>query len=200
MTEQLRYLGAMAKFRTYSFLNVLLILKTCTNASGVAGHKTWQSFGRQVKQREKGIMTLAPIFHKGDQKTNESDQPEESRGLAGFRAVYVWDVQQTSGKDLPEIGRVTGEPNFHRERLEQFVRSDALNCVTPTRSPQQEEWLRKAESLCYSIRRQLKLSPLYFMSLLTRICTLESVEAIRTSAFVRRRRNQYLTSLHRHRA
>ena len=45
-----RYLGAMAKFRAYSFLNVLLILKQCPNAGRVAGYKTWQSLGRQVKK------------------------------------------------------------------------------------------------------------------------------------------------------
>ena len=59
-----RYLAAIAKFRTYSFLNVLLILKACPNASRVAGYKTWQSFGRQVKQGEKGILILAPMFRK----------------------------------------------------------------------------------------------------------------------------------------
>jgi hypothetical protein len=68
-----RYLGAIARFRTYSFLNVLLILKACPNASRVAGYKTWQSFGRQVKQGEKGIMILAPMFRK------HTDKPEESK-------------------------------------------------------------------------------------------------------------------------
>jgi hypothetical protein len=36
-----RYLAAMAKFRAYSFLNVLLILKQCPNAGRVAGYRTW---------------------------------------------------------------------------------------------------------------------------------------------------------------
>jgi hypothetical protein len=49
-----RYLGAMAKFRTYSFLNVLLILKARPNASRVAGYKTWHSFGRQVRHPDPG--------------------------------------------------------------------------------------------------------------------------------------------------
>jgi len=46
------------KFRTYSVLNVLLILTQCPNAGRVAGYRTWQSFGRQVKTGEKGIMIL----------------------------------------------------------------------------------------------------------------------------------------------
>src|ERR1700730_3345475 len=116
-----RYLGAMAKFRTYSFLNVLLILKACPNASRVAGYRTWQSFGRQVKQGEKGIMILAPVFRKREENAGESDKTDGARRVAGFRAVYVWDEQQTRGKDMPEIGNVTGDPSFYLDQLEQFV-------------------------------------------------------------------------------
>lgn len=47
-----RYLGAMAKFRAYSLLNVLLILKQRPNAGRIAGYKTWQSLG-QVKKGER---------------------------------------------------------------------------------------------------------------------------------------------------
>ncbi len=121
-----RYLAAMAKFRAYSFLNVLLILKQCPNASRVAGYRTWQSFGRQVKQGAKGIMILAPMFRKGTETTDESSTTEESRRVAGFRAVYVWDEQQTTGKELPRIGSVTGDPSFYVERLEEFVRASGI--------------------------------------------------------------------------
>jgi hypothetical protein len=38
--------------------------------------------------------------------------------------VYVWDEQQTAGEDLPEIGRVTGDPSVYLERLETFVRAN----------------------------------------------------------------------------
>src|SRR5216683_1135739 len=69
-----RYLAAMAKFRAYSFLNVLLILKQSPNASRVAGYRTWQSFGRRVKQGEKGIMifgeSLKHLFRR-DKEFNE---------------------------------------------------------------------------------------------------------------------------------
>src|SRR5258708_38288220 len=62
-----RCLAAMAKFRAYSFLNGLLILKQSPNAGRVAGYRTWQPFGRQVKQSEKGNMILAPTFlHRTD--------------------------------------------------------------------------------------------------------------------------------------
>jgi N-terminal domain of anti-restriction factor ArdC len=86
-----RYLAAMAKFRAYSFLNVLLILKQCPNAGRVAGYRTWQPFGRQVKQGANGIMILAPMFRKRTETVDESNTTDESRKVAGSRAVYVWD-------------------------------------------------------------------------------------------------------------
>src|ERR1700687_6295183 len=115
-----RYLAAMAKFRTYSFLNVLLILKACPNAGRVAGYRTWQSFGRQVKQGEKGIMILAPMFRKRTEVADESNTTDESRKVAGFRAVHVWDEQQRQGEELPQIGSVTGDPSLYLERLREF--------------------------------------------------------------------------------
>src|SRR6266571_2794987 len=111
------YLAAMAKFRAYSFLNVLLILKQCPNAGRVAGYRTWQSFGRQVRQGENGIMILAPIFRKRTETADESNTTDEARKVAGFRAVYVWDEQQTTGKELPQIGSVTGDPTCYLTKL-----------------------------------------------------------------------------------
>jgi antirestriction protein ArdC len=121
-----RYLGAMAKFRAYSLLNVLLILKQCPNAGRVAGYKTWQSLGRQVKKGEKGIMILAPMFRKPTEKTADTGLTEESRRLAGFRAVHVFDKHQTEGSELPQIGSVSGDPSVYLERLEDFVRSTGI--------------------------------------------------------------------------
>jgi len=121
------YLGAMAKFRAYSFLNVLLILKACPNANRVAGYKTWQSLGRQVKQGEKGIMILAPIFRKNTESTSVATAKDDQRLVAGYRAVYVWDEQQTTGKPLPEIGQVTGDPSSYLARLEDYTRKCGIS-------------------------------------------------------------------------
>lgn len=121
------YLAAMARFRTYSLLNVLLILKACPQAIRVAGYKTWQSFGRHVKQGEKGIMILAPMFRKKEQKAEESQAKDNEINLAGFRAVYVWDESQTAGKALPEIATVTGNPSVYLPRLEEFARKRGVS-------------------------------------------------------------------------
>jgi hypothetical protein len=121
-----RYLGAMAKFRTYSFLSVLLILKTRPNARRVAGYKTWHSFGRLVKQGEKGILILAPMFR----KTPET--PERKQKLPPHRAGYPVCARSTSGMnskrqvDLPQIGTVTGDPSSYLQRLEQLVRAGGI--------------------------------------------------------------------------
>src|SRR5260370_25769528 len=72
------------------------------------------------------MMILAPMFRKGTETTDESSTTEESRRVACFRAVYVWDEQQTTGKELPQIGSVTGDPSFYHERLEEFVRASGI--------------------------------------------------------------------------
>ena len=119
-----RYLLAMAKFRAYSIFNVLLILRQCPDAGRVAGYRAWQSLGRHVKKGEKGIMILAPVLRKRTEATSKPDTTDESRAVATYRPVYVWDEQQTAGEDLPEIGRVTGYPRVYLERLETFVRAN----------------------------------------------------------------------------
>ena len=121
-----RYLGAMAKFRAYSFLNVLLILKQRPDARRVAGYKTWQSLGRQVRKGEKGIMILAPMFRKVADTKTENATEESVRRVSGFRAVYVWDEEQTAGNDLPQIGEITGDPTVYLAQLEDFVRKNGL--------------------------------------------------------------------------
>ena len=40
------YLGAMAKFRNYSFGNIMLIARQKPDATHVAGYRTWTSLGR----------------------------------------------------------------------------------------------------------------------------------------------------------
>ena len=47
-------------------------------------------------------MILAPIVRR---KADDEDEREEtSRNIAGFRAAYVFDISQTDGKELPQIG------------------------------------------------------------------------------------------------
>jgi hypothetical protein len=63
-------------------------------ASNVAGIRTWNSLGRFVKRREKGILILAPMI--GRKKTDgvaesTTNAKEATAQQYGFRAVYVFD-------------------------------------------------------------------------------------------------------------
>jgi hypothetical protein len=49
-----QYLGAIAKFHTYSFGNIMLIVRQKPSATNVAGVRTWNSLGRFVQRGEKG--------------------------------------------------------------------------------------------------------------------------------------------------
>jgi|GEM_PF-217975 len=114
------YLKTMSKFHNYSFNNTLLIYMQKPEASVVAGFESWQkNFGRFVKKGEKGIRILAPITYKVkaerdkiDQKTHKAvigtdgkiakEAYEQTR--ASFKPTTVFDVSQTDGKPLPELG------------------------------------------------------------------------------------------------
>ena len=56
--------------------------------------------------------------------------------LVGFRSVYVFDVAQTEGKELPEIAsKVTGNVGEYRERLIEFTISRASRLSARRASP-----------------------------------------------------------------
>jgi hypothetical protein len=90
------YLETVAKFHRYSFYNQLLIAFQKPEASRVAGYNGWRKVGRQVRRGEKGIAILAPIVIK------KQDEGGERSVLVGFKTVYVFDVAQTDGADLPD--------------------------------------------------------------------------------------------------
>src|SRR6266700_5309311 len=127
-----QYLGAMARFHTYSFGNIMLIARQKSDASNVAGLRTWNSLGRFVKRGEKGIFILAPMVGRRSTKDVSTDEPSEDattegqRTLYGFRAVYVFDVSQTEGKDLPTLTEVNGDVSGYRERLFNFVETQSV--------------------------------------------------------------------------
>ncbi|MCH8007544.1 MAG: hypothetical protein IIC91_01640 [Chloroflexi bacterium] len=98
-----RYLDVAARFHSYSFGNQILIGMQCPDASRVAGYRTWQGMGRQVRKGEKGIRILAPRpwkEHRDGCVRGKCDCPD---GGVGFATVSVFDVSQTDGDDLPAI-------------------------------------------------------------------------------------------------
>ena len=118
------YLKAMAKFHSYSFGNVMLILLQCPNASLVAGFHKWKKdFGRTVKKGEHGIQILAPCPHKRfvEQEVEKPDGTKEKESVLivqqGFKVAYVFDVSQTEGRELPSFGvdKLTGDVQHYDE-------------------------------------------------------------------------------------
>ena len=131
-----QYLGAMARFHTYSFGNVMLIARQKPDATNVAGIRTWNSLGRFVKRGEKGILILAPMVGNRRSRQNQiatdidtdnaADERKSAPQLFGFRAVYVFDISQTEGKELPTLTEVHGDVSGYRERLFEFVQSQGV--------------------------------------------------------------------------
>lgn len=93
-----RYLDSMAAFHNYSFGNLMLIAHAMPTATRVAGYKTWQKVGRQVRKGEKGIAILAPCTYR--EKDANGEPTDQTRVF--FKTVYVFDVSQTDGEPLPE--------------------------------------------------------------------------------------------------
>ena len=121
------YLAAMARFHSYSFGNILAIARQRPTATRVAGFSTWKELGRFVKKGEKGIQILAPLMGYRRRKdatdqTSSQDEIKPRAALIGFRTVYVFDVVQTEGADLPEFEHnISGDAGAHRDRLISFL-------------------------------------------------------------------------------
>ena len=127
------YLAAMARFHNYSFGNILAIARQRPTATRVAGIRTWNELGRFVKKGEKGIQILAPMVgHRRRKDDADHIRTYDDKGkpvsvLIGFRAVYVFDVEQTEGAELPEFEHnITGEVGERRDRLIAFLNTQNI--------------------------------------------------------------------------
>ncbi len=112
------WLQTAAKFHHYSFNNTLAILLQRPDATQVAGYRTWQSLGRQVRKGEQGLQILAPVTR--PVTVNNADGPDGSspsaqagpepsspskpvegtgdptrRRLVGVRIAFVFAIDQT---------------------------------------------------------------------------------------------------------
>ena len=102
--ELLDYLAFAARFHHYSMHNTILIFLQRPSATHVAGFHTWKSVGRYVRKGEKGIAILAPIVV----RISKQNLEDTERRVVGFRTVYVFDVTQTEGEDLPAVPVLSG--------------------------------------------------------------------------------------------
>lgn len=145
--ELVRYLEFSAKFHHYSFGNLMLILWQCPKATRVAGLRQWNLLGRHVRAGEKGIMILAPMTVWAKDRRDESTYSEDSPKIAEdpdrqkiliFKPVYVFDVSQTEGKELPALLQATGDVTDCLPALETAIRQAGILLEKADRVPRSE--------------------------------------------------------------
>lgn len=98
-----RMLQMASRFHNYSPANCILILAQRPNATRVAGYKTWQSLGRQVAKGERPIRIMAPSTRRREQTDQDGDDTPRVV-VVGWRMVSVFDISQTTGEDLSDVG------------------------------------------------------------------------------------------------
>jgi len=104
------YLKTMARFHTYSFNNVALIMAQRPEATQVAGYRAWQGMGRQVRKGEKSIVVFVPHRRRVKRSADTEAQvqgdgeqePRATQTISGFGLGRVFDIAQTEGEALPE--------------------------------------------------------------------------------------------------
>jgi hypothetical protein len=127
------YLETMARFHTYSPRNVLLIAAQRPNATHLEGVRSWNELGRFVRPGEKGVFIFAPTVGVKNDAAKPADNKKPAKGkkpaeetkppappetqLLGFRGVYVFDVEQTGGEELPR----SHQPVAVAEKLERLL-------------------------------------------------------------------------------
>ena len=130
------YLKFASKFTDYSARNTMLISLQRPDATLVAAYGKWKQLGRQVEKGETGISILAPVTYKtnnileverpavdefgnqlyNDDGTEKIETVEKPMTGLAFKKVYVFDVSQTSGKEIPEpVGELTGDVDAGRK-------------------------------------------------------------------------------------
>jgi antirestriction protein ArdC len=108
--ERLRaVLDFAGRFHRYSLGNQALIRAACPTATYVAGYRTWQKLGYQVRKGERGIRILAPRPYK-----RATDDGEEEQRLS-FAAVAVFDAGQLTETPALPVHR-TSLPDDQQER------------------------------------------------------------------------------------
>ena len=98
------WLQTQSRFYRYSFGNVLLIASQRPDATQVAGFHCWKSLGRSVRKGSRGIAILAPVVRRLAVRDEESDDVSVvAAAPSAFRVVYVFDVADTEGRELPAV-------------------------------------------------------------------------------------------------
>lgn len=105
-TDFLNWIKSLSKFHNYSFMNRILIM--LSGGTNVMGSKQWtERYNRTVKKNQYRwpIWILAPKIYKykDTEIVNGKETEVVKTGIAGFKCVKVYDIEQTTGPDLPDV-------------------------------------------------------------------------------------------------
>jgi antirestriction protein ArdC len=137
------YLQTLSKFHNYSFNNCILIAMQKPDASHIAGFNAWRDdFKRPVRKGEKGIKILAPAPFKTSKEVDRMDadgkpvvgkdgrrvKDQVEITVPAFKVVSVFDVSQTDGEPLPQIGvnELTGSVDRYKELFAALEKSSPV--------------------------------------------------------------------------
>jgi hypothetical protein len=164
------WLDTYAQFHDYSFNNTLLAqlqLAARDGYSGVthlAGYNKWADMGRNVKKGESALWILAPsgfvtICNDCDEFANDCacDNPQNThRFPTSFRDVPVFDLAQTEGDELPELGAwdITGDAGALPDALIDVITDDDITVrLTPESS-----WTRgSSKGVCKHDKNEIEV-------------------------------------------
>lgn len=104
--EYEKFLKFQKNFRDYSFNNLVLIYSQFPEATQVAGKSKWLKMKRKTIDNAKKIFIIAPIPRKYNKKVKKIVNDEEIETVEtyeynDYRYVYVYDISQTVGEELP---------------------------------------------------------------------------------------------------
>jgi antirestriction protein ArdC len=133
------WFAKLASFHRYSPTNTMWILAQNREATKVASYQTWKQLGRHVRKGETGIQVFHPKPYWVDAATGERIRPPRTDAecaraerKVGFGIGHVFDVAQTEGEPLPELGRPApaDAPRQLREHLEGWCTAQGVTVET----------------------------------------------------------------------
>ena len=104
--EYEKFLKFQKSFRGYSFNNLILIFSQFPDATRVAGKSKWLKLKRELVPGAQKIFIIAPIPRQYSKKVKKVENGEEIETTETYqynyyRYVYVYDISQTTGEEIP---------------------------------------------------------------------------------------------------
>lgn len=125
--EYEKFLKFQKSFRGYSFNNLILIFSQFPDATRVAGKSKWLKLKRELVPGAQKIFIIAPIPRQYSKKVKKVENGEEIETTETYqynyyRYVYVYDISQTTGEEIPlESHNInTNEMSNFYEKLKSF--------------------------------------------------------------------------------